>query len=80
MRVVRKNVRGYWGMNHEAGRELNIKNTPDKNTIFVDKSLKGERLKKVVAHEKVESFLMREKGLKYKDAHRIANRFERNVR
>jgi hypothetical protein len=36
--------------------------------------------KKVKTHEKVELNLMLKKGLKYKKAHEIANKFEENVR
>lgn len=79
MKVVRKNIRGYYGMNHEAGKELGIKNTPPKGTVYVDKELKGRMLKRTIAHEKFEAYLMEKKNMKYHDAHNVAMKFERNI-
>lgn len=80
MRIIKKDIRGYWGMNHEAGKELHIKNNPPEGTIYINKSLHGIKEKKVIVHEEVESYMMKHNHLKYKDAHRIANKFEKNIR
>lgn len=79
MKVVRRNIRGYYGMNHEAGKELHIKHTPPEGTIYVQKDLKGRMLKRTIAHEKTESYLMKHDHLKYNKAHKIAMKFERNI-
>lgn len=78
--IIRKNVRGYYGMNHEAALQIGLKNPPKPGDIYVDKSLKGRMLKRTIAHEKIESYLIRAKGLDYRHAHRIAQSFEKNVR
>lgn len=80
MKVIRKAIRGYYGMNHEAGKELRVKKTPPRGTIYVDPKLKGRMLKRTIAHEKIESYLMRHKHLRYGKAHKIAMKFEKNVR
>ena len=80
MNIVRKATRGYYGMNHEAGKELGIKDNPPEGTIYVNPELKGRMLKRTIAHEKVESYLMKEKGMKYNEAHKIAMKWERNVK
>lgn len=79
MNIVRKNNRGYYGMNHEAGKELGIKNTPPKNTIYVNKELKGRMLKRTIAHEKFEAKLLERTDMPYKKAHKVAMAFERNI-
>lgn len=79
MKVVRRNNRDYYGMNHEAGKELGVRNTPPKGTIYVNKDLKGRMLKRTIAHEKYESYMM-QKGLNYSKAHKLAMKWEKNVR
>ena len=79
MKVVRKNTRGYYGMNHEAGKELGIKDIPPKGTIYVNKELKGRMLKRTIAHEKFESYQM-QNGMNYNKAHKLAMKFERNIK
>lgn len=71
-------IKGYYGMNHEAGKELGV--YCPKNTILVDSELKGRMLKRTIAHEKLESYLMKEKGMSYKDADRVAMSFEKRVK
>lgn len=82
MKIIRRDVRGYYGMNHQAATELHLskKSTPPDGTIFVDKDLKGRMLKRTIAHEKEESFLMKHKGMDYKSAHKVAMQWEKNVR
>ena len=79
VKIVRKAIRGYYGMNHEAGTELHIKNIPREGTIYIQKDLKGRMLKRTIAHEKTESYLMKHKHMKYKQAHKIAMKFEKNI-
>lgn len=80
MNIVRKNVKGYYGMNHEAAKELNLKDIPPKNTIYVEKGLKGHMLKRTIAHEKEEAYQMSHNHLKYNKAHKVAMKWEKNVR
>ena len=80
MKIVKKNIRGYYGMNHLAGKELKIKCTPSMNTIYINKSLKGRFKRQVIAHEKIELWLMKNKHMKYKTAHNIAEKFDKNIR
>lgn len=67
-------IKGYYGMNPEASKELGVR--CPKNTILIDKNLKGRMLTRTIQHEKVESYLMREKGMNYNKAHKIAMSFE----
>ena len=78
MKIVKKKLNGYYGMNHEAGKELGV--SCPKDTIYIDKDLKGRMLKRTIAHEKVESYLMRKKGMSYKEADSIAMKWERQVK
>jgi hypothetical protein len=80
MKVVKRNTRGYYGMNHEAGKELGIKDNPPKGTIYVNKELKGRMLKRTIAHEKFEVYLMEHNKDGYEKNHKRAMKFERNVR
>jgi hypothetical protein len=81
MKIVRKNTRGYYGMNHEAGKQIGVKDVPPKGTIYVSKELKGRMLKRTIAHEKIESsILQRNPDMKYDKAHKIAMSFERNIK
>ena len=73
-----KKMGNYWGMNHEAGKELKVKHCPPKGTIYLSDKLAKNRVKKVILHEKVESWLMKNKKYKYNKAHKVANQFEWN--
>ena len=79
MRIIRKNVRGYFGMNRPAAIALKLKSIPPEGTIYVSKELKGRMLKRTIAHEKFEQSLM-ERGVKYKKAHSAAMKWERNIK
>ncbi len=80
MRVVRRNVRGYYGMNHEAGKELKVRDVPPDGVIYVDTHLHGRMLKRTIAHEKIEAYLMKHDHLKYRKADKIAMKFERRIK
>jgi hypothetical protein len=79
MKIINKNIKRYWGMNHEAAIELKIKDKPKKGEIYIDKSLKGRKRRQVIAHEKYESKLM-SKGMKYKEAHKKSTKRERRIK
>jgi len=72
----------YWGMNRGAAEQIKGKHMTPKsdNIIYVSDKLKGQRLKRIVAHEKIELYMIRHKGLNYKQAHRIAEKWEKNVK
>lgn len=77
-RVKSKSIKGYYGMNPEAAKELGIK--CPKNTILIEDKLKGRMKKRTIAHEKIENYMMKKKGLKYKEAHKIAEKFEKRIK
>jgi hypothetical protein len=79
MKIINKNTKRYWGMNHEAAIELKIKDKPKKGEIYIDKSLKGRKRRQIIAHEKKESQLM-QNGMKYKQAHKLATNIEKEVK
>lgn len=79
VKVKRKNIKGYWGMNRPASQELKIEVIPPKDTIYIDKSLKGRKKRQVIAHEVYEQEKMK-KGMKYRKAHKKALKFERKVK
>lgn len=66
----------YWGMNHEAAKELHFKPLPKKNELFISDRLKGMKVRKILLHEKVECYLMRNRNELYAEAHKVANHFE----
>ena len=79
MRIVvlrDKKMGNFWGMNHEAGKELGVKHCPKEGTIYLSDKLSKKRQKKVILHENVESWLMKNKKYKYAKAHKVANQFE----
>lgn len=80
MRIVRKSIRGFYGMNHYAGKVLKVKAIPAKNTLYIRRGLKGRMLKRTIAHEKIEAYLMSKKGMSYRKADKIAQAFEMNIR
>ena len=80
VKIIRKAVRGYYGMNHEAGRELGIKDTPPRGTIYVDPKLKGRMYKRTVMHEKMEIYLMEHNKDGYEKNHKRTMKFERNMK
>lgn len=74
LKVNPKRIKGYYGMNPEAGKELGV--SCPKNTILVRNDLKGRMLTRTIQHEKVEEYNMRVKGMSYKKADKIAKSFE----
>ena len=63
-------------MNSKAARELGIKWKYGKNTVVVLKRLRGKSRRRVIKHEIEELKLMR-RGVRYRDAHRVANVLEK---
>jgi len=80
VKIIRKSIRGYYGMNHEAGKELGIKDTPPRGTIYVDPKLKGRMYKRTVMHEKMEIYLMKKNKDGYEKNHERTMKFERNMK
>jgi hypothetical protein len=68
----------YWGMNKQASHELNFHPSPADNEIFIDEKLKGRKKRQVIVHEKIEMYNM-QKGMKYKQAHAIAEKMDKKV-
>jgi len=79
VKVVRKNVRGYYGLNRPASRELGLKTQPKDNEVYVDSHLKGRKYRQVVYHEKKERALMN-KGMPYNKAHKKALKGEKKIK
>lgn len=67
-------------MNPQAAKELHILHKPHKGCIYIDPSLHGRKKRKVIVHEEIESYMMKHDHLHYKKAHKIANRFEKNIK
>lgn len=79
IRKVDSKKMGVWaGMNYEADKELDTPLKMKRNEILVDKNLSPKDMRQTVAHEKIEAYWMRERGLKYKDAHKIALAMDKN--
>jgi hypothetical protein len=75
-----KEMGKYDGMNYKAAKELGFSPVPKKDEVYVSDSTKGLYRKQVVAHEKIEQWHMENRGLKYKNAHAIAEEFDKNIR
>ncbi len=74
--VPQKLKYGFIGMNRPASEELKIGTNLKYNEIIVV-ARKGEKLNNItIHHELIEQHLMRYGKLKYKDAHKVALRFE----
>ena len=84
MRIVKvssKKLGGkYYGMNPAADKELNAGTGIKKNEIYIDKNLKVRMLKRTIAHEKQEYYLMTKKNMPYNKADKVAMKFERQVK
>jgi hypothetical protein len=72
--VHSKELKGYVGMNPEAGKIFGLK--IPKNVIWIDQNLHGRDRIRTIKHEIEEMFLIRKKHLCYWDAHTIALRDE----
>jgi len=79
VKVKKKTVRGYYGMNNEANKELGLNITMNDNDILIAKSLKGKKQRQVIAHE-VEERKMMKNGMNYKTAHKKALKIEKKVK
>jgi len=79
IKLVKKISKGYLGMNRRAAKELGIDYPYSEETILINKSLSKKEQKKTIAHEKIELFHMK-RGLKYREAHKIANALEANIK
>ena len=80
-----KLMKGHLGL-HDALPKSDFPVVPPKGEIWVNEKLKKrqpnrpppeKRIKGVVIHEKFENYLMTEKGLRYKEAHERAKKFEK---
>jgi hypothetical protein len=68
---------GQWkGMNHYASVEMGLKLRPKPMEIFIDNSISEQEKKEVIKHEICEIYFMKNKGMKYSEAHQIALAFE----
>lgn len=65
---------GYVGLHYEIDKQLGLK--IQKNTIWLDENLYGRERFRTLKHEVEEMLLMRERGMKYFPAHKIATRDE----
>lgn len=66
----------YEGMNRQAAKELGFHPLPRKREIFVNSRYSPTWRRVIKRHEIIESRSM-SKGLSYKSAHKIANRYEK---
>jgi hypothetical protein len=64
------NMKGYSGMNPEAGKKFGL-NIP-RDVIWINRNIHGKERLRTIKHELEEMFLMREKHLCYWDAHTLA--------
>ena len=79
-KVVQKpaKVMKQWrGMNTKAAKELHFKPIPPSNELWVDGNKHFQA--KTAKHEYIESCKMK-KGLKYKTAHKIAEKYENRTK
>lgn len=77
--VPQGKIKNYWGMNREAALQIGMKHVPREGEVWISDKLPKSRRNSVIAHEKIESYMIREKGLNYKQAHKVANKFEKNI-
>jgi hypothetical protein len=70
----------FWGLNHFAAKALHCKKVPKKGEFWVSRSAHGRFRRGVIVHEEVEAYLMDKKHFNYKKAHRIAEKFEKQIR
>ena len=69
--------RGYMGMNSEASKELGIPFKHNSNVIEVKKSLPKHVRVNTIRHEEIERYLMKNKNMRYKHAHKLSLKFEK---
>jgi hypothetical protein len=65
----------YDGMNYYANKELRQNHTMKEYDVLINRNLYGKKRKSVIKHELIERNLMK-KGMKYRDADRIATKYE----
>jgi hypothetical protein len=84
MKIIYKNTRGYWAMNHYAGKQLHIKDVPPKDTLYMNKVFEDKKntlkFKQTVGHEKFEIHNLRDRHMKYNKQESYTNKFERNIK
>jgi hypothetical protein len=68
-------MKGNLGL-HDALPQPEFPDVP-KGQIWVNEKLSRRRMKQIVKHEKFENYMMKEKNMKYKDAHKIAEEWEK---
>jgi hypothetical protein len=66
----------YQGMNYYANKELKTGYKMGKNDIYYDQTLNPKDKQTTIRHELIERKIM-SKGVKYKEAHKIANKYEK---
>lgn len=71
-------LKDYAGMNYYAAKSIGFKKIKP-NEILIDKSMSKKDIKKTIAHEIVESKLMKNKKMSYWKAHELALKMERFV-
>ena len=85
MKVVYKDIKGYWAMNHYAGKQLGLKkeDVPPDGTLYMNKKFKGKegtkRFRQIVGHEKFEIHNLRDRHMDYEEQETYTNKFERNM-
>ena len=85
MKVVYKNIRGYWAMNHEAGKQLGLskEHTPPTGTIYMNKKFEGKEhtkaYRRIIGHEKFEIHNLRDRHMDYETQESYTNKFERQM-
>ena len=60
----------------EGGNDMAYKWMP-KNQIWIDDNMSPKVMPHIIYHEYLERYLMKYKGMKYDDAHKIANKYEK---
>jgi len=75
IKFVDRLEQGFIGENYYHSKEAGILFSYSKNTILILKGMPAGRTRRTIMHEMIEIVLMM-KGMKYHDAHIIANRLE----
>jgi len=70
-------MRGHLGLHDDLppGKEFPV--VPPDGEIWVNDKLPKARQRQIVKHEKLENYLMREKHMSYKQAHKVAQKWEK---
>lgn len=73
-----KLMKGNLGLHDALPKGSDFPVVPPKGEIWINEKLPEWRRKQVVKHEKFENYLMLRKGLKYKEAHKMAQKWEKH--